>query len=102
MCFWWQYCTADTICTRERDKQSLVKCLVFCSQTVIKDVVVVVEEEEMWSPLTGKIKLNAGGAEDIRKVRENKFPLRRSTTVHLSVIHTEQELANENKPSWKT
>lgn len=48
---------------------------------MIKDVVE--EEEEMWSTLTGKIKHNAGGAEDIRRVRENRFPLCRCTIVHL-------------------
>lgn len=36
---------------------------------MIKDVV---EEEEMWSTLTGKIKHNAGGAEDTRRLRERE------------------------------
>lgn len=54
----------------ERNMQSLGKFLVFCSPAVIKDVVE--EEEEMWSTLTGKIKLNAGGAEDTRRERERE------------------------------
>lgn len=70
----------------EKDKQGLAKCLVFRSQTVIKDVVEEEEEEEeMWSTLTGKIKHNAGGAEDTRRVRENRFPLHRGTIIHSSV-----------------
>lgn len=57
----------------EENKHSLLH--VCCSQTVIKDVV----EEEMWSTLTGKMKHNAGVAEDSRCLTSNS-----STTVHLS------------------
>lgn len=38
---------------------------------MIKDVVTEEEEEEeMWSTVTGKIKHNAGGADETRRVRE--------------------------------
>lgn len=44
----------------KKNKQSLVKCLVFRSQTAIKDVVEEEEEEEMWLTLTRKMKDKAG------------------------------------------
>lgn len=59
----------------ERNMQSLGRFLVLCSLAVIKDVVE--EEEEMWSTLTGKIKLHAGGRE--------RVSLCSYTSVHLSV-----------------
>ena len=72
----------------EEDKQSLVKCLVFSSQTVIKDVVEEEGEEgeeKMWLTATGKIKHNLGVAEDTSRVRESRFPLWSQTTVHSSL-----------------
>lgn len=72
----------------ERDKQRLVEFLVFCSQTVIKDVVEEEEEEEeVWSTLTGKIKHNTGGAEDTGRGEGRTGFL---CAVRLSYIHLSQ------------
>lgn len=86
MCFWWQYCTADTICKRTQTSRDQWNGLVFCSQTVIKDVV------EMRSTLTGKIKNKAVGAEDSRRVERKQS----------DYIHRSHRCTNWTEQLWRT